>query len=74
MSQITEGTYARLVTYNYNKILSVSVAQDMLRKVCLNFIEKLTMTFQIYCIMMLTKCKRLWRWNKVYMPVMSQKT
>ena len=32
--------------YNYNKILSVCVAGEMLRKVCVNFIEKLTMTFQ----------------------------
>ena len=46
MSQITEGKYARLVTYNYNKILSVCVAGEMQRKVCVNFIEKLTMTFQ----------------------------
>ena len=42
MSQITEGTYARLITDNYNKILSVHVAGEILRKVCMNFIEKQT--------------------------------
>ena len=42
ISQITEGTYATFVTYNYNKILYVCVVAEMLRKVFVNFIGKLT--------------------------------
>ena len=61
MSQITVGTYARLVTYNYNKILYVCVAGEMLRKSMCQLYRKADYDFSNFivfqCLANVRDCK-----------------